>query len=70
MIDAIPRYAPDCTYFLPARPPTRPIDDIDFRWDRIRAEASSSPHWPPPTREFLVGQETKILVPASFSPQA
>ena len=33
-------------------------------------EASATPHWPPPTREFLVNQETKILVPAAFSPQA
>ena len=29
VIDAIPRCAPDCTYFLPARPPTRPIDNMD-----------------------------------------
>ena len=26
------------------------------------------PHWPPPTREFLVSQENKIMVPAAFSP--
>ena len=36
--------------------------------DKIRAEASKSPHWPPPTREFLVKQENKMLAPASFSP--
>jgi hypothetical protein len=36
--------------------------------DRIRAEASTNPHWPPPTRQYLVKQQTKILVPASFSP--
>jgi len=36
--------------------------------DKIRAEASKSPHWPPPTREFLVNQQNKILAPASFSP--
>ncbi len=46
-----------------------PYADLADR-DKTRAEASSSPHWPPPTREFLVGQQTKILVPAAFSPQA
>ena len=28
--------------------------------DRIRAEAARDPHWPPPTREFLVSQQTKV----------
>ncbi len=36
--------------------------------DKIRTEASKSSHWPPPTREFLVKQENKMLAPASFSP--
>ena len=36
--------------------------------DIIRAEASKSPHWPPPTREFLVSQQNKMLAPAAFSP--
>lgn len=36
--------------------------------DRIRAEATKEGHWPPSTREFLVAQENKILVPAPFSP--
>ena len=39
VIDAIPRYGPDCPYLFPARPPTRPIDTIAFQWDRIREEA-------------------------------
>ena len=39
VIDAIPRYGPDCPFLFPARPPTRPIDNIAFQWDRIRAEA-------------------------------
>ena len=39
VIDAIPRYSADCPYLFPARPPTRPIDNIAFQWDRIRAEA-------------------------------
>jgi len=44
-----------------------PYKDLEDR-NRVRAEASSNPHWPPPTREFLVKQENKICVPASFSP--
>ena len=39
VIDAIPRYSPDCPYLFPARPPTRPIDTIQRQWDRIRDEA-------------------------------
>ena len=39
VIDAIPRYSEDCPYLFPARPPTRPIDNIAFQWNRIRAEA-------------------------------
>ena len=37
--DAIPRYSPDCPYLFPARPPTRPVANIAFQWDRIRDEA-------------------------------
>jgi hypothetical protein len=44
-----------------------PYKDLGDR-ERIRTEAMANPNWPPPTREFLVNQETKILVPASFSP--
>ena len=39
MIDAIPRYAPDCPWLFPARPPTRPVDNIEYQWHRIRDEA-------------------------------
>ena len=39
VIDAIPRYSADCPFLFPARPPTRPIDNIAFQWDRIRDEA-------------------------------
>ena len=39
VIDAIPRYSADCPYPFPARPPTRPIDNIASQWDRIRDEA-------------------------------
>jgi hypothetical protein len=36
--------------------------------DRVRAEAFKQPTWPPKTREFLVSQTTKMLIPAAFSP--
>jgi len=38
--------------------------------DRIRVEARKLETWPPQTREFLVNQENKIMLPASFSPMA
>jgi hypothetical protein len=44
-----------------------PYKDLEER-NRIRAEASKNEHWPPPTREFLVRQENKIMMPAAFSP--
>ena len=44
-----------------------PYKDLEER-NKIREEASATPHWPPPTREFLVTQENKICVPAAFSP--
>ena len=39
IIDAIPRYSPDCPFLFPARPPTRPINKLAYQWDRIRNEA-------------------------------
>ena len=44
-----------------------PYKDLEER-NRIRAEASKNEHWPPATREFLVRQENKMLLPAAFSP--
>ena len=44
-----------------------PYEDLAQR-NKIRAEAIKTPSWPPPTREFLVSQENKIMVPSSFSP--
>ncbi len=46
-----------------------PYKDLNER-NRIRAEAAKDAHWPPSpsTREFLIRQENKLLVPASFSP--
>ena len=39
VIDAIPRYGPDCPFLFPSRPPTRPIDNFEYQWHRIRNEA-------------------------------
>ena len=39
VIDAIPRYGPDCPFLFPARPPTRHIGNFDYQWNRIRSEA-------------------------------
>ena len=46
-----------------------PYKDLNER-TRIRAEATSDPNWPPTpsTREFLVKQENKLLIPVAFSP--
>jgi len=41
--------------------------DLEER-SRIRAEVMKLSQWPPKTREFLVSQANKILVPAAFSP--
>jgi hypothetical protein len=37
---------------------------------RIREQSTKLPNWPPKTREWLVSQQTKVLIPASFSPTA
>ena len=39
VIDAIPRYGKECPFVFPSRPPTRPIDNIQYHWNRIRDEA-------------------------------
>ena len=44
-----------------------PYKDMADR-DRVRTESFKDPHWPAPTREFLVRQENKLLIPAAFSP--
>ena len=46
-----------------------PYADLKER-ARIREESLKLSTWPPRTREFLVTQENKILIPASFSPMA
>ena len=44
-----------------------PFASLDER-GRIRAESMQLPDWPPKIREFLVKQESKIVLPAAFSP--
>ena len=44
-----------------------PYADLEER-ARIRAESLTLPNWPPGTREFLVSQDSTILIPAAFSP--
>ena len=44
-----------------------PYKDMEDR-NKVRAEASQNEHWPPPTREFLLSQENKMLIPSAFSP--
>ena len=39
VIDAVPRYSPQCPYLFPMRPPTRPLVNIKPDWSRIREEA-------------------------------
>lgn len=46
-----------------------PYADLAER-QRIREQASKLPDWPPKTREWLVSQQTKMVIPASFSPMA
>jgi hypothetical protein len=46
-----------------------PYKDLNER-ARIRAESQKLATWPPKTREFLASQQTKILIPAAFSPTA
>lgn len=36
--------------------------------ERVRRESRQEGRWPPATREFLVRQENKLLIPAPFSP--
>jgi hypothetical protein len=42
-------------------------DSLDHRAS-VRAEAVKGGKWPASTRDLLLDQETKILIPASFSP--
>lgn len=44
-----------------------PYADLNER-QRIRAEAVKAGVWPPPIGEFIDGMESKILIPAPFSP--
>jgi NIPSNAP len=46
-----------------------PYADLAAR-DRIREQSRKIAGWPPPTREWIVSQQNKILIPAAFSPTA
>lgn len=54
-----------------------PLNQIIHVWpyadagdrERIRAEASKDPNWPPKLHEFLVTMHSEIFVPFSFSPE-
>ncbi|MDF1592024.1 MAG: NIPSNAP family protein [Desulfobacterales bacterium] len=46
-----------------------PYASLDDR-ERVRQESRKLDTWPPQTREMLVSQQNKILIPASFSPMA
>ena len=46
-----------------------PYADLKER-DRVREESRKLTTWPPDNQEFLVSQQNKILIPASFSPMA
>jgi len=44
-----------------------PYEDLGHR-DKVRAEANDRVSWPPKIAELAVQQESKILMPAPFSP--
>ena len=44
-----------------------PYTSLDER-TRVRVEAAQLPHWPPDTKELLLTQQNKIVLPAAFSP--
>lgn len=44
-----------------------PYKDFQER-DRIGEEARKTGYWPPNVREFIVTQESRVLLPARFSP--
>jgi len=53
-----------------------PLNQIIHVWcyedsatrDKIRAQSTKLEGWPPDIHEFVVDQETKIMIPAPFSP--
>jgi hypothetical protein len=44
-----------------------PYESLDQRM-AVRAEAPKSGNWPPPLRDILLEMESRIIVPAPFSP--
>jgi NIPSNAP len=45
-----------------------PYEDLAQR-SKLRGEAMKLPTWPPKTSEFLESMESKIIIPAPFSPK-
>ncbi|MBV8494473.1 MAG: NIPSNAP family protein [Alphaproteobacteria bacterium] len=45
-----------------------PYENLGER-TRLRGEAMKLPNWPPKTQEFLEEMESKIIIPAPFSPK-
>ena len=54
-----------------------PLNEIIHVWpyadtaerDRIRAEASASPNWPPPIREHITAQRSELFVASPATPE-
>ena len=44
-----------------------PYQSLEHRAE-VRAKARENPNWPPPTGEFLLSEENKLLEPSAFSP--
>ena len=45
-----------------------PYESLDQR-NEIRAEAVKDPNWPPKVHEFIVSQESEIVIPSAFAPE-
>ncbi len=54
-----------------------PLNQIIHAWpyadmaerNRVRAESVKDPNWPPKVHEFIVAQESEIVIPSAFAPE-
>jgi hypothetical protein len=54
-----------------------PLNEIVHVWpyadlaerDRIRTEATKSPHWPPPIRDHITDMRSEIFTPSPYTPE-
>ena len=54
-----------------------PLNQIIHAWpyadmaerNRVRAESVKDPNWPPKIHEFVVAQESEIVIPSAFAPE-